>query len=81
MRTLCVVLLRPTIVLRLRHAYDSTEPSSLGFHPEEKKEELFHKQSRLILLHHELDDGLTILAAFCKFRFELGYDDEDSVYW
>ncbi|KAI0715240.1 acyl-CoA N-acyltransferase [Earliella scabrosa] len=58
------------------------EPSSFGWHPKDKKKELFHADSRLILVYHQDDSGDSdrTLVAFCMFRFELGYEDEDAVY-
>ncbi|PIL31606.1 hypothetical protein GSI_06308 [Ganoderma sinense ZZ0214-1] len=61
------------------------EPSSFGWDPPEKKEELFHKNSRYILMLH--DDGSlraeepdTRIVAFTHFRFEFD-QDEELVYW
>ena len=54
-----------------------TEPSSFGWNPEEKKEELFHPDSRFILVRttnnpqaENCDDGISTLVAFSMFRFD-----------
>ncbi|KAI0800909.1 acyl-CoA N-acyltransferase [Fomes fomentarius] len=58
------------------------EPSSFGWDPEDKKAELFDDSSRFIMVHHRKDSQVSqsTLVAFSMFRFELGDEDEDSVY-
>ncbi|KAI1793910.1 acyl-CoA N-acyltransferase [Ganoderma leucocontextum] len=57
------------------------EPSSFGWDPPEKKEELFHENSRYILMLHSdstplvEETGLRIVA-FTHFRFEFDQDKE-----
>lgn len=61
------------------------EPSSFGWDPPEKKQELFHKDSRYIVMLSNVntlqaaEPGLR-LAAFAHFRFEFD-QDEELVYW
>ncbi|RDX52079.1 acyl-CoA N-acyltransferase [Lentinus brumalis] len=56
------------------------EPSSLGWNPTEKKEELFHSESRYIMAYNGGDKSAEALVAYTMFRFEPGYEDEASVY-
>ncbi|KAI0721278.1 hypothetical protein C8T65DRAFT_800390 [Cerioporus squamosus] len=57
------------------------EPSSLGWNPAEKKEELFHADSRFILIYSARNESAQdTLVAYTMFRFEPGYEDDASVY-
>ncbi|RPD82007.1 acyl-CoA N-acyltransferase [Lentinus tigrinus ALCF2SS1-7] len=58
-----------------------TERSSLGWDPKEKKEELFHRDSRFILVGHgDQNSSQKALVAYTMFRFEVGYEEDPSVY-
>lgn len=75
------MLRRPLLLTVL--IFCRVEPSSFGWHPKNKKQELFHRESRFLLLYWQkpdADDGETPIVAFTMFRFEPGYMDEDSVY-
>ena len=65
------------------HLHISLEPSSLGWDPDEKKETLFDQDSRFILVYHRQtpEHPAATLVAFSMFRFELGYEDDDTIYW
>ncbi|KAI0830671.1 acyl-CoA N-acyltransferase [Trametes gibbosa] len=58
------------------------EPSSLGYHPKEKRKELFHRFARFILVFdHDVQENReeAALVAFSKFRFERD-QGEDLLY-
>lgn len=61
--------------------------SSMGWDPPSKKEELFHRDSRFVLLRRsQVQDGADTLCeepsivAYSMFRFEIE-DDECVLYW
>lgn len=79
---LCRTLL-PDTPLRAAHISTSLEPSSMGWDVEEKKETLFDEDSRFVLIYRRrsTDDPESTLVAFCMFRFEFGYEEDDTIYW
>ncbi|KAI0756644.1 acyl-CoA N-acyltransferase [Daedaleopsis nitida] len=58
------------------------EPSSMGWDAEEKRETLFDEDSRFIIVYHRQSTENTdsMLVAFSMFRFEFGYEEDDTIY-